>query len=168
MPFYSFSQGKSAQDLFDTLHSENPEEISKSLKKLAKAASDITFATEFIDKKGHELLIKMVEAGTEWVDGWLMGIIYMYKCWDWFVLDVRKESNHFLQFVWFLAIVTMCWIMLSSYTQDKSRNQLLLFVNTFTYFCLFWYTFLHNFILSDLISIKPRYAIIWYKQAIFT
>ena len=63
--FFFFPQGKSAQDLFDTLHSENPEEISKSLKKLAKAAGDITFATEFIDKKGHELLIKMVEAGTE-------------------------------------------------------------------------------------------------------
>ena len=58
-------QSKSAQDLYDTLHSQNPEEISKSLKKLAKAASDITFATEFIAKKGHELLIQMVEAGTE-------------------------------------------------------------------------------------------------------
>ncbi|XP_072052034.1 engulfment and cell motility protein 1-like [Amphiura filiformis] len=59
------SPSKSAQDLYDTLHSQNPEEISKALKKLARAGSDITFATEFIEKKGHELLIQMVEAGTD-------------------------------------------------------------------------------------------------------
>ncbi len=62
---YSLFQSKAAKHLYDTLYSQNPQDISDALKTLAKSACDITFVNEFIELKGHELLIQMVEKGTE-------------------------------------------------------------------------------------------------------
>ncbi|XP_022084028.1 engulfment and cell motility protein 1-like isoform X2 [Acanthaster planci] len=59
------SPGKTAQDVFGTLQSESPEDIQRALQRLSKASADITFAQEFCSRGGGELLIGMVEEGSE-------------------------------------------------------------------------------------------------------
>ena len=58
-------QGKTAQEVFSSLQSENPEETQAALQRLSKASADITFAQEFCNRGGGDLLVKMVEEGTE-------------------------------------------------------------------------------------------------------
>ncbi len=61
----SDSAGKMAQDVFSDLQSENPEDTFQAMKKLSKASADLTFAQEFCNRGGGNLLVQMVEEGTE-------------------------------------------------------------------------------------------------------
>ncbi|XP_071785207.1 engulfment and cell motility protein 1-like isoform X2 [Asterias amurensis] len=61
----SDSAGKMAQDVFSNLQSENPDETFQSMKKLSKASADLTFAQEFCNRGGGNLLVQMVEDNTE-------------------------------------------------------------------------------------------------------
>ena len=54
-----------AQDVFSNLQSENPDETFQSMKKLSKASADLTFAQEFCNRGGGNLLVQMVEDNTE-------------------------------------------------------------------------------------------------------
>ncbi|XP_050036168.1 engulfment and cell motility protein 1 [Dermacentor andersoni] len=58
------SPAKTAQDILDKLHSNKPDDMRAALERLQRLSSDYTFALEFINKQGHQLLINMVEAGT--------------------------------------------------------------------------------------------------------
>lgn len=60
----TLSPGKTAQDILDRLHSNKPDDMRVALERLQRLSSDYTFALEFINKQGHQLLINMVEAGT--------------------------------------------------------------------------------------------------------
>ncbi|KAK8763556.1 hypothetical protein V5799_033845 [Amblyomma americanum] len=60
----TLSPAKTAQDILDKLHSNKPDDMRAALDRLQTLSSDYTFALEFINKQGHQLLINMVEAGT--------------------------------------------------------------------------------------------------------
>ncbi|XP_006823660.1 engulfment and cell motility protein 2-like, partial [Saccoglossus kowalevskii] len=61
----TISPGKAAQEVFEKISVGKMEEKKDALKRLAKHSSDVTFAGEFISRKGVEMLVERVEKGTE-------------------------------------------------------------------------------------------------------
>lgn len=62
----AFSPSKIAHDILQTLHvegSDDKNERTAALQKLAECSVDITFALEFINKQGLALIISLIERG---------------------------------------------------------------------------------------------------------
>ncbi|XP_072169126.1 engulfment and cell motility protein 1-like [Diadema setosum] len=59
------SPNKAALDIYNKLQSNTPEDIKPALVRLSTASTDLTFAIEFIQNHGIDLLVKMVEEGSQ-------------------------------------------------------------------------------------------------------
>lgn len=58
-----YSPAKTVQDILQKINAGNSDEKLVALEKLAKLSADITFALEFINKKGLSLIINCIESG---------------------------------------------------------------------------------------------------------
>ncbi|XP_077983513.1 engulfment and cell motility protein 1-like isoform X2 [Glandiceps talaboti] len=61
----TFRNGRAAQDVFDKISVGKADHKKEALQKLARHSADVTFAGEFISRKGVELLVQRVENNTE-------------------------------------------------------------------------------------------------------
>ena len=59
------SQAKTAQGILDRLQDGSTDHQIEALQSLSEFSNDVTVAQDFIDKGGLQIIIKMVEAGTQ-------------------------------------------------------------------------------------------------------